>query len=261
MKKGAVDIHGRKMTQGSIKMERYIDELVRNSEFRNLMRRMRKAADKEWPSDINAAAKSAFQRRFENEHLGIYKGYEHLRKRAKRITGNAQKLRELIAEKYGLDGNLIAYAEAKISGKAEWVTTARGKADADLCEIEEIGCETLHPFNPGEEIIYLNPGLRERRAARPVAITIHPLATKTDILDFVEKRWPWIESFLRPNETKGLKYRPQKNPQEVLDFLWSNKHLPSKKIKKLLDKKYPQNKLVYYEINALLRNEAKKRNS
>ncbi len=255
-----------KVPQGVAKMEAYIQELVRNKPFRVALKSTR------WPKKLRTVARydemtpeqrKAFDR-FNAEIGPLLEGYELLRKKAKRIFGGRHfRKAEALAERYGLDQPLATFAEALLTKGPDlkYVETARLMADLDMCRVLEAH-DFIHPFNKGEEIIHLNSRLKLQLLAYPVAIGIHPRASKRDVLDYIEKRWPWIEANfgLRDGvEAGALKIKKRKHSQKLLDFLWENRQSPPKTLKKRLDEEFPGNGLVYFEITRLLRYERQKR--
>jgi len=96
--------------------------------------------------------------------------------------------------------------------------------------------------------------------AYPIALHIHPMASKRDVIDYIEKKWNFIENnYLRSYAEKKLKFGKRKHKQEIVDFIWENRSLTAKKIKMKLDEVYPENELVYFEISKLLQLEKEKR--
>ncbi len=135
------------------------------------------------------------------------------------------------------------------------------QAELDMCKIQVDYDNELNPYNKGEDFIYLRPSRQAFLNAYPVSLYINPRASKRDVLDFVEKRWKWIEaSQYSFAEGKKLKYgKKRKYSQELLDFIWFNRRLDTKKIEELADDKFPEEKLVYFEISKIIQLEKRKR--
>jgi hypothetical protein len=130
-----------------------------------------------------------------------------------------------------------------------------------MCNVFHLDEELVHNLNPGNENLLVNFSNRVFLQAYPIAICINPMASKRDVLDFVEKRWSWIENnFLRTFEDQAFRGRKRKHKQEILDFIWENRRFRNQIIKEKLDKKFPGNGLVYYEITKLLQQEGERRN-
>jgi hypothetical protein len=120
--------------------------------------------------------------------------------------------------------------------------------------------DEMRPLNKGEEIVYLQPNRQLELLSYPVSVGIHRNASKRDVLDFIEKHWVKIDSQLRQSyDEKAMRARQRKHDQKLLDFIWENRNLSSTEIKKKLDKQFPKNGLVYYEINQIVRQEKKRR--
>lgn len=161
-----------------------------------------------------------------------------------------------LAEKYGIDSDLLfdiwyrLYPDKKNIGWGELV---------DVCQIEDsydvISYEEEHQQLPiKKDLIRLMDML-----AYPVSIKIHRLASKRDVLDFIEKRWDYIEkNFFELYREKKLRIRKRKN-QKIYDFIWDNRDKDKKTIKKLLDKKYPDYNIDYFEIYKIIQLEKKRR--
>jgi|GEM_PF-4273262 len=257
-------------TQGHDKMLRYIEDLVRNKDFRKQIKRLRrldkytaipKGHYQDWTSEEQK------KHDYINDELGsIINGYELLRKRTNKIIRTKDAIvKENIALNYSLDNSLISLASYKIKNEE---SDTLGKViienmfdeSPDMCRSINLYDEELSPFNPGEEIIYMMHGRQLLFIANPVAITINRQASKRDVLDYIEKKWPNIETMLRNfNDDKVLRLRKRKYPQKMIDIIWDNQSLPSKQIIEKLNKEFPDNIFAYYEINKIIRNERQRR--
>lgn len=194
-----------------------------------------------------------------NKEIGeIIDAYEILRKRAKKLLKDTRfKIAEGIAGAYGLDYELLGVLETlkENKKKKEWLLE-HFEFETDMCRFLNIADEMLFPFNKGEDIIHLKPYRQLNLISYPSAVLIHKKASKRDVLDFIEKRWPWINQWL---DDKSLKYKPRKIRQEILDFIWERRNLPAKKIKEKLDASFPKNGLVYFEISKIISIEKRRR--
>lgn len=251
-------------TQGEVKMERYIEDLIRNKDFKRKLKRLRKAHEviegmyDEWPED-----KKLEHDNINTEIGSILNEYEILRKRCRKLFENEyNKVMNAISEKYQLDGDQLAYIESlPPHGKRlkTFLSFMKSRAELDMCKIYNFNDEELNPANKGEEIIHLNGRRKLFLNAYPIGICIHPKASQRDVIDFIEKRWPWIENnFLRQYSEKKLKYGKKKTSQEILDFIWKNRNLKSMQIKEKLEREYPENNLAYFEINKIIHSEKEK---
>ncbi len=252
-----------KKTKGEIKMERYIEDLIRNKEFQRKIKRLRKN-DKHFKGMYDTwTDEDKVKDDYINKELGeIINAYDKLRKRCNKLMiTDYSKSQEAISTIYNLDMEQIAYLLCLFSPKCEdIIDSMKSLADFNMCKVYDMHHEELSPYNKGEEIIYLNRRRQSFLNAYPVGVFIHPRASKNDVLDFVEKRWKWIENgFLRTYADKKLKYGKRKHDQKMLDFMWSNRFLKPKKLKECLDEQFPKNGLVYYEITKILQTERSKR--
>jgi hypothetical protein len=226
----------RKTTQGEIKMNKYVEDLIRNKDFREKIKLLIKKHRKFTSGDYNNWTDKEKQEHDEmNIKIGeILDEYEILRKKCKKLFRNDYtKMSEWISEVYLLDSEQINYIQSLFDDRFKDISDFfKSSADFDMCKIYDFYDDELHPFNKGEEIIHLNGRKKAFLHAYPVAISIHPKASKRDVLDFIEKRWNWIENnYLRSYSDKKLKYGRRKHSQKVLDFLWENKSLYQKKYK------------------------------
>ncbi len=196
-----------------------------------------------------------------NEISALIQGYELLRKRAKRIFNDKDsKTRLILAEHYGLDNDLINLALAMYQDDKEGVEITESLVeDYDLCKVLHVH-QILSPMNVGEDFISLNPRRQLDYTAFPVAIGLNPRASKRDVLDFIEKKWTRISGDIQSHTNKGLlRVRKRKHGLEMIDFLYTHQSKPAKVLKQMLDEKFPNNGLVYFEITALINAEKKRR--
>lgn len=252
-------------TQGHVKMLRYLQDIVRNENFKDVLKKLRKT-DKKRQQPEGTYYDWTLKQQKEHDAINaelnsIIQGYELLRKRCKKILRDKNFIhRETIASDYGLDYELSTIAISMLDKEdVERAELVYGSEPVDLCRMLHVYEDELSPFNKGEEIIYLNPSRQLTRIVYPVAVGIHSKASKRDVLDYIEKRWKWIESSFRFAEQKPMKIRKRKNSQEMLDFIWSVRFFPAKEIKEKLDEKFPKNGLVYYEISKIIHLETQKR--
>jgi hypothetical protein len=249
----------RQTTQGHVKMMRYIDDLIRTKDFQKAIKKLRRI-EKHYrmPSGKYPDWTPEEQKKHDaiNEEISsIIDGYELLRKRCKRLLADKGFLyRKKIAYDFGLDSTLQNLARALTEKDEEHIKFWKDYTgdEADMCIPAAAYEDEMSPLNKGDEIIYLSPRRQLSLIAYPVAIRIHPKAAKRDVLDYVEKRWPWIEMLLRSKDEKALKVRKRKYSQEMLDFMWEHRFIPAKELKKRLDEKFPHNGIVYYEIYKII---------
>jgi len=250
-----------KETQGHRKMLRYIQDLIRNKDFQGSLKRYRRLNKVNMPEGMYpdwTPEQREESDRINKELFEIVNGYEVLRKRCKKLLkGSKFEIAEYIADAYGLDYELLGVLDVLKENKKEkgWLLE-RFEFETDMCRFLNIADEELNPLNKGEEIIHLKPHHQLSLMSYPAAVLIHKKASKRDVLDFVEKRWPWIKQWL---DDKSLKYKPRKMNQDMLDFIWGKRSLPAKKIKEKLDESFPHNGLVYFEISKIISLEKRRR--
>ena len=248
--------HRQKTTQGHEKMLLYVQKLIRNKFFMDEIKKIDKSDPEPKGGNYSALTKEQQERNdFINKELGgIVEDYVRVKKRCEKLYSEKHfKLREKLTYEYGIDLNLLAYVRCFLDEKYKNITS-HFEDYAEMCRIVNEFEEQIIPFNPADDFIHLMPDKKSELIAYPVSIKIHSLASKRDVLDFIEKRWNWIDNTLRQTkEEKALKIkRKRKHSQELLDFIWENRELPAKVIKEKLDEKFPKNGLVYYEISKLI---------
>ena len=251
-----------KITQRHEKIILYINELIRNKFFLDELKKIEES-DLEPKGQYDTWTKEQRERSdFINKELGgIIDDYVKVKKRCEKLfKGERWKLQEKMTYEYGIDLNLLTYVRCLLEEKYKSIIL-HFEDYAEMCRIENEFDEQIIPFNPADDFIHLNPAKKSELIAYPVSIKIHSMASKRDVLDFIEKRWNWIDNTLRQTkEEKALKIkRKKKHSQELLDFIWDSKELPAKTIKTKLDDKFPNNGLAYYEISKLIQLEKIKR--
>ena len=253
------------ITQGHIKMMLHIEDTIRNKRFLKRLKQFKKSKNKLDNTEgiYNSWTDEQKERHdyMNKELMEIADGYEKLRKRCNKLLYNKRERKaEQIANEFFFDNALLNTAIGLKEGNDFYIEHYGD--DIDMCTIQWLEDIELNPFNKGDEIIYLRPDRRNHLIAYPVAVDIHKNASKRDVLDFIEKKWTKIDAILRMEEEKTLKLKIKKKrklDRAIIDFIWDNKHIPSKKIKELLNIKFPDNGLVYYEINNIIQTEKKKR--
>ncbi len=177
---------------------------------------------------------------------------------------NSKKQKELlkyIAKKYGIDRRLFEIIRMKI----EHNNLIWGDTD-DVCEIVDNYLDVVD-YEEEQGLIPIKKDLFRHMhlTAFPISIEIHELASKRDILDFVEKRWDMIENYLEVHRRKdGIRIRKRKN-KKLYDFIWKiwkkkdSNNMNIKELKKEVNKKFPDNNLVYYDIYKIIDLERRRR--
>ncbi len=184
-------------------MERYIEDLIRNKDFQKKIKHLKRNNKNPKGMYDTWTAKEKAKNDYLNKELGeILDAYEKLRKRCNKVMGSDYwDTKSVISEVYNLDGDQISYIESLLSNEnKEIVPFMKSIADLNMCKVLDLHQEELSPFNKGEEIIHLNRRRQSFLGAYPVGVFIHPKASKNDVLDFIEKRWNWIEYLTNQSE-------------------------------------------------------------
>ena len=242
-----------KETQGQRKLKQYVDDLLRNKHFMRLWKKLRDSY--KFPADSDKEL---------NQLLNEYKKLDaQARKFEKKLFSEYDRLNTLLAEKYFLDTELlrpVAISDSSLKD-GELKQSLLFSEETDLCFLTN-----NYDYYFDSEFSYPIPFAMDTRKQNhikvfPLSIDLHRFAAKRDVLDFIEKRWPWIESILGEyREYKNVKFRKRKYDRKLVDFLWHNRHLPAKQLKTELDKQYPHNGLVYYELYKIISLENARRN-
>ena len=242
-----VEYYKDKETQGHIKMLQYIEDLKRNKRFLKIFREYNKQASKEGFNNI----------------FFIIEEYEKLNKITKKLLKkyerDFEKITLKMAEEYGLDNNLLGFIYWSMDK-----TLSKGNhydSYLDMCVYNDNNDELLGYTTLPDVPLILNRIRRNHLRAYPISIDIHKYASKRDVLDFIEKKWDWIYTNNLGSYTdyEKVRFRKRKQSRELIDFIWDNRRLKAKEIKKLLNDKFPSNHLVYYEISKIISIEKSRR--
>lgn len=240
-------------TQGSIKLRQYVDDLLRNKHFLSTIKELKAEYGKK--SDRNLAY---------NELKKILDKYKKIDAESKKwIINHDRKLSKLskkVAEEYGLDMELLRPVMLSLSNLEEGdfkESLLYDLFNTDFC----IAVDNNDSYFFSSMPKVLDTRRENHIKAFPVSIDLHRFTTKRDLLDFVEKRWPWIESMLGPyRKNKNIKFRKRKIDRKIVDFVWNNKEMPPLILKEAVDKAFPRNGLVYFEFYKIIYQERNRRN-
>jgi len=193
------------------------------------------------------------------EDLGKNRQFREDLSNLSELSGKDRQKHEIyISERYGLDVEMLFRVIDYIKdNKLIW-----GEAP-DVCRVYDVWDEELNEVFP--YIATKDSVLKTMEVnAYPVAIRLHKLTTKRDLLDYVKKNWWQIEDVLEAHRTKPR--RRKRHKQKVYDFIF-NKYEnekgnnKAKKIKTLLDEVFPDHGMVYHEIDKAYRVEKTRRNT
>lgn len=93
--------------------------------------------------------------------------------------------------------------------------------------------------------------------AYPIKIEIRTLASKNDVIDFIDKNWKKIEKLMEWRNVKKINIRERKN-EKIYNLIYDNKKLKTKDLKEKIEKELGIT-MVYYEINKIKSKEKKRR--
>ncbi len=240
-------------TQGKKKLIRYLEALSRNELFLKRIHQARLLQSERYFSD---ELEEQLQD-LEEKQVMYYEEYRQLKERHAEIAApRLNQLYEDISNEYGIDfsliylfisGDLFEEDQVKLSG-------------IDFCFVEDRPGKVI-AIRQGEDApIEFDSHYFNQSLTFPVELAIHKLASKRDVLDYVEKKWSLIESVLKNyREGKPLRMRKGKYSQKLLDFIWENQYLSGKKLQNMIKAEFPETTLAYFEIYKLISLEKKKR--
>ncbi len=245
-------------TQGHRKLKQYIEDLRKNNIFIKKTERIEKLL--RYAGKLKAESPGVPINKNRNEALLAYEAYvkkfnDYAKKRAGSIS--AGKLSERMADEYGVNFDVIMRIIFEESFSKSGVNFSD---NLDMCAISsdyEKLIKNDFPNIPQK----MDFEQRCHYTAYPVSLNINKLASKRDVIDFINKNWHIIESGLESHRgKKKARFRERKIDRKISDFIWEYRKEPIKEIKKQLDREFPKNGLVYYQINKIINLELSRRN-
>jgi hypothetical protein len=88
--------------------------------------------------------------------------------------------------------------------------------------------------------------------AYPVSLGIHKYATKRDVLDYIEKRWNLIQSYVEIYRDKEKRFRKRKYDLEITDFIWENRETPARELADKVNEKFENVNFIYSDISKII---------
>lgn len=160
------------------------------------------------------------------------------------------KLLVKLCEDFGIDWELFQnIRENENDNSLNWAK------DIDMCEI---GFDFDDSFSGNSFKSNLENKLHKK--AYPISIDLHKFSSKRDVLDYVDKNWKTIEGYLKFFRNKPKRIRQRKNEKRD-EFIWKNKKLPIKEIRKLVKENFPGTIMMGYEdVSKVISLERKRRN-
>lgn len=243
-----------KQTEGQKKVRQYTQDLLRNKPFMSLIEKLEEAKKTIPDKEIDG-------------FLRLLKYYRKLDLQAKKLEqtlyGKSNKIKDKLAEEYGLDHELlrpILMAKAPFEDEKLKDDLQYDPLSTDFCIVVDNYDENLNPVYPPMPLS-MDVNKQNHLKAFPVSIDIHRFTTKRSLLDFVEKRWPWIQNIIGAyNDDKNIRFRTRKYGHKFLDFIWDHRNLSDEELKTRVDTQFPGNNFVYYEFRQIIAQEEKRRN-
>lgn len=97
------------------------------------------------------------------------------------------------------------------------------------------------------------------RCAYPLSINIRSQASKNDVLDYIDKNWKEIEKWLSWTRKKNKTNIRKRAKIEISNFIWKHKDLPAKELQTLINDSFPEETIIYSEINKIKSLEKRRR--
>lgn len=242
-----------KITQGQKKIVQYIEDLKRNKHFLALITRLKKESH-----SVNKEKDLVYES-FINDFIEKYQEIERLLTlRRKKLMPKSEKINISIAEEYGLSTALINDLIFRVFRQKDDLSLSVWN---DMCFLSDNYDNFLNDVFSKPLPIDWDSERKTHIISYPVSIDIHRFATKRDVLDYIEKRWDFIESYLDIYTNKKVRFRKRKMDSEIVDFIWKNRKEKANKIVELITKKFPENKTIlgYEDILKIISNEKSRR--
>lgn len=242
-----------KQTQGNKKLNQIIGDLKRNAYFLRSLNSIRKELAEQKNSDIQN--EDEIEGELTDRLIEITGEIESISEYYKSTRSKTGKIVDSLIDRYAIDPELIT--ELSVS---QILKRDNPNIDKyyDMCKVMDL-YDQLNNADFRDPPIQLDVRLQQEFRVYPIHLQIHRLASKRDVLDFIEKRWNFVESFLDSYREKKPRIRQRKMPREITDLIWANRKLSQKNIKELLDEKFPKNTIVYNEIYKIISIERKRR--
>jgi hypothetical protein len=242
-----------KQTQGNKKLNQMIGDLKRNDYFVGSLKKIEKYLAEQKFSDVRKEDK--IEGKITDRLMDLDKELKDLASYFKKNRSKTENLIQTLIEKYAIDPDLIIDLSV---GRLTRNDHENIGEIYDMCRVTDYWDVMAAP-EFGDPPMQLDIQAQRGIEVYPIHLEIHRLATKRDVLDFIEKRWGLIESFIDAYREKKPRIRQRKLPREISDFIWENRNLGQKKISELLNEKFPKNDLIYNEVYKIISLERKRR--
>lgn len=163
-----------------------------------------------------------------------------------------KKLHE-IAEKYSIDDS-IGSPLFKLS-QSPLSDFTRIDNDVDVCQIydqkgKEYDLVSMAVYSDDPDSF--PEKIKKSKYKFPIHIAVSPLASKRDVLDFINKRWFEIRGRLDKYQENDITNFRKKPNEERDRFIWEHRDLPASEIADLVNEKFPNSNLIYSDISSIL---------
>ena len=218
-----------KNTQGQKKFTQIFNDVRRHKYYFELLGQIKKKFEESFWDTSEAFSEGDDDRAPEDNLVRLVtKTIDNLDKKTRRKISQIVKL---IAKKYGIDYDMFCYviAEDIFIKNPNFSTSYKLDETPDMCQIRD---RYLTRNITDEDIKTRN------MECFPVCININKIASKRDVLDFINQKWEDIDSYLSFFRKSSLRIRGRKIGYEIIDFIWKNRNLPRKEINKLIRQKF-----------------------
>jgi hypothetical protein len=241
-------------TQSQIKFKQYLEDLRRNEDVIARAKKMRVVLDFERVKLPDPEEKSLIEG-VREKRAALDAAVKALLAKRK---GKGDDLINEFSKKYlGLEFKVILGLVYDFFLQDGVVDVGRG---TDFCTISERYGEHFKNRLPRRRRLFeLDAYEQTHIRAFPVSIDLHRFATKRDVLDFIEKRWGFIEEALAKNGSERKRFRQRKLNRKLTDFIWERRDLSREEIASEVKKEFPNSGLMYYEISKIISDEKRRR--
>lgn len=160
-----------------------------------------------------------------------------------------------LCAQYGLDYDEINSAIDKLNHNKAREVSIQKYSITDTCELSENKPpEYYGELDDSFYKLWKSVATIKERAhicAYPVSIQIRSIASKRDVLSFIDKNWKSIKETMDWNIKVGQINIRSREKIELADFIWENRDLPTKKIKELIEKNFSGETIGYEEVTKI----------
>ncbi len=245
-------------TQGNKKIMQYLEDLIRNKNFIKDLKKCKNFLIKQGLLRADYKLERRISTIYE-ECLARNRIYCRQMKRANNDYISSRIIKKL-SRKYSIDENIVITLAVNYLNNKNLLTFSDVPEPPilDMCKMIDDYDEHYY-----DQLSFLPIAMFENKKiyyeSFPISIGINVMASKRDVMDFIEKNWFKIEDSMNIYRDKKKKFRKRKHTRELCDFIWDNRSLKMTELKNMLNEKFPENTLVYNEIQDIIRNERKRR--